>query len=396
MTARRPLHVFVLIDALGWRVVEDREFLTDILPHRTPLRTVLGFSSGAIPTILTGLPPSETGHWNLFYYDPEGSPFKWLRRLHFVPDAILAHRVTRKILKEIGRRLLGLGPLFECFVTPRLLPYFNWVEKKNIYDRGGVSGAPSIFDDLTAAGIAYKTYTYHHLSDKQIFEQAARDLKSGDADTFFIYLCEMDHFLHGYRADSARLTPELKRYEDRLRELLTVAKRRDPEVRISVCSDHGMTPVGQRYDLVRDVEGVGLRMPDDYLVVYDSTMARFWFFSETARRKIVDVLQGSPCGRILPDRELQDLGVFFEDRRFGELVFLLHPGWLMYRSNFNGPQWNPAGMHGYHPDDPESDAIFLSNYEPGVPMHTIADVHACMQKTLGLIPLLREKVKLGN
>ena len=77
---RRRLDLFVLIDALGWKFLEGREFLSDILPVRQPLRTVLGFSSGAIPSILTGCPPAVTGHWNLFYYDPQNSPFRWLRR----------------------------------------------------------------------------------------------------------------------------------------------------------------------------------------------------------------------------------------------------------------------------------------------------------------------------
>src|ERR671910_477587 len=90
------LHVFVLVDALGWRWLEGRAFLDDLLPHRQPLRTVLGYSSGAIPTLLTGRPPSEHGHWNLFYYDPAGSPFRWLRRLDFLPAAALDNRVTRR------------------------------------------------------------------------------------------------------------------------------------------------------------------------------------------------------------------------------------------------------------------------------------------------------------
>jgi predicted AlkP superfamily pyrophosphatase or phosphodiesterase len=340
--------------------------------------------------MLTGLSPSQTGHWNLFYYDPQGSPFRWLRFFPFVPD----HRVTRKILKEMGRHVLGLGPLFECLVAPRLLPYFNWVEKRNIYDRGGIAGGPSIFDDLAASGIPHRVYTYHHMRDQEILEQATRDIQGGEVEALFLYLSEMDHFLHDHRADSDRLDRHLKWYEGRLREVFELAKRRDPEVRISIFSDHGMTPVGQRYDLMRDVEATGLRMPQDFLVVYDSTMARFWFFSESARRQMMAVLAESPCGRILPDAELRDLGVFFEDRRFGEVVFLLHPGWLLARSNFNGPRWNPAGMHGDHPNDPESDALFLSNYDPPVPMRTIADVHACMQKSLGLAPQRGEKVKL--
>ena len=48
----------------------------------------------------------------------------------------------------MGRRLLGLGPLFDCCVSPSVLRWLNWVEKKNIYERGGITGAPSIFDEL--------------------------------------------------------------------------------------------------------------------------------------------------------------------------------------------------------------------------------------------------------
>ncbi len=60
------LQVVALIDALGWEYIRERKFLDDVLPYRTPLQTVLGFSSGAIPTILTGLMPERHGHWNLF------------------------------------------------------------------------------------------------------------------------------------------------------------------------------------------------------------------------------------------------------------------------------------------------------------------------------------------
>ena len=89
MTANngKNITVLVLIDALGWEFVKTRKFLSDILPFQGPVRTVLGFSSGAIPTILTGLPPSTNRHWNLIYFDPAGSPFRWLRHFGFLPDA---------------------------------------------------------------------------------------------------------------------------------------------------------------------------------------------------------------------------------------------------------------------------------------------------------------------
>ncbi len=379
MVIGRSIHLFILIDALGWQVIEGRNFLADLLPYRSPLRTVLGYSSAAIPTILTGQPPARNGHWNLFYYDPEGSPFRWLRHFRFLPDRVFDHRVTRKLLKEVGRHLLGLGPLFECCVSPRVLHLFNWLEKRNIYDRRGIVGALSIFDRLAEDGIPYRVYSYHDGDDDEILRRAQRDLMAGDADFFFVYLSEMDSLLHHHRNDPVEVGKLLLWYDARLRELFGSTQQMDPDASLTVFSDHGMTPVRFHYDLIKEVDSLGLRMPEDYLAVYDSTIARFWFFSKRGRHEVTALLQGTPCGHITSEAELKQLGVLFPDRRYGEVIFLLDPGWLFSRSGFNDRGWSPAAMHGYHPDDPDSDGIFLTNRQPPVAVQAIGDVFACMR-----------------
>jgi hypothetical protein len=388
----KRLHVFVLIDALGWSVLEGREFLQDLLPFRRPLRTVLGFSSGAIPTILTGVPPEQNGHWNLFYYDPKGSPFRWLRYFAWLPDRLLNHRVTRRLLKEVGRRVLGLGPSFECSVSPRFLPWFNWVEKRNLYDAGGTIGAPSIFDRLKEHNVEYRVYSYHHATDAEIVRQAERDIQGRAAEFFFIYLSEMDLFLHNNFGDTPKVEEKLAWYEKKLRRLFEISKGVDAERTFTVFSDHGMTLVENHFDLVAHIRQLGLTMPDDYLAVYDSTMARFWFFNSPAREKMLDMLRLLPCGRVLPDEELRALGIFFPDRRFGEIVFLLDPGWLISASDFNGKGWMPVGMHGYHPDDAYSDGVFLSNHEPPLAVENVADVYYCMRQATDSEAALCESV----
>jgi hypothetical protein len=381
-TCHRPLHLFVLIDALGWKYLDGRSFLNEVLPYRTPLRTILGFSSGAIPTLLTGTVPSQNGHWNLFYYDPHNSPFHWLSYCRWVPDSIINHRVCSKILKEMGRHLLGLGPVFECSVRPSLLRWFNFVEKKNIYEPNGIAGKPSIFDFLAQNGVPYHSYTYHHLTDEQILATARKDIQESTASVFFLYLCEMDMFLHMNCHQPVRIDEKLRWYQSELRKTYEVARSLDPNATLTVFSDHGMTPVIGHFDLMKEVESLPYSMPHDYLAVYDSTMARFWFFSENVRAAITGVLGRSGFGRVVSDAELQDLGVWFADHRYGEVVFLLDPGWLLARSDFNGPQWMPLGMHGYHPDDPYSSAVFLSNKTPSAEPYTIADVYQCMRETL--------------
>jgi len=381
MNNGQHLRIFVLIDALGWEFLKQKEFLSDLLPCRMPLRTVLGFSSGAIPTILTGLPPEQNGHWNLFYYDPQHSPFRWVRYFTFLPQSVLEHRVTRRLIKEVGRRILGMGPLFECCVSPQLLPWFNWIEKRNIYGSRGIVNASSIFDQLAEKGISYRAYSYHDGSDEEILQQAKKEVGPCRFSFLFLYLSELDLFLHHNCHDPARWEQRLDWYATRLRELFQHAQEHNFDLSFTIMSDHGMTPVRHHHDLVKE-EQLEWKTPKDYLAVYDSTMARFWFFNEDARRKITQHLQNQLCGQVLSEQQLRDFGVFFPDHRYGELIFLMRPGWMLSRSDFNGRGWMPVGMHGYDPADPYSDAVFLSNRRPTTPLRTIADVYQCMGEAL--------------
>jgi len=378
------LHIFVLIDALGWELIRERPFLARFLTHRQPLHTLLGYSSGIIPAMLTGRSQAENGMWNLVYLDPENSPFRRLRKLGTLPVRLLDNRVGRRALTEIGRRVLGMGSNFDVCVPPQTLPWFHWAESRNIYARGGVPGQRSIFDQLHEKNIAHKIYTYKDsLSDSEILERAARDIANGGEQVYFLYLSEFDGFLHLNRGESDKITEKLAWYEEAVGRVFEAAKKRDARASLRVFSDHGMTPVKQHCDVAAIVDGCGFETPRDYLAVYDSTMARFWFFSEKARKEIRAQLSKLDYGRLLTDDELRELGVFFPDYRYGELVMLLDPGCIIAESGFNGKGWKPAGMHGYHPNDPNSEAVFLSSEEPRGSMVSVRDVFGCMQEALG-------------
>ena len=69
----RRITIAVLIDAFGWDLLQAHSFLPE-LSHRKPLETVLGFSSAALPSLLTGRHPDEHGRWFLFRKNPTESP----------------------------------------------------------------------------------------------------------------------------------------------------------------------------------------------------------------------------------------------------------------------------------------------------------------------------------
>lgn len=389
------LHLFVLVDALGWNLLPAGGFLRDLLPYQRPLRTILGFSSGAIPTLLTGELPCVHGRWNLWAHDPAHSRFGWLRRLNWLPGPVLENRYARRLIRQAGRWLLGAGPGFECDISPRLLPWLRWVEDRNLYQPGGIPGIPTAFDRWREQGLNFRIYSYcdgwRGSSDAALLARAERDIARPDTGVFFVYLSGLDQFLHWHRPDAALVSARLETLAASLRRLFAAVWRRDNQAEIAVASDHGMAPVEHRYDVAGTVTQLGWGMPRDYLAVYDSTMARFWFFSAAARRAITARLSEIPCGRILTDRELRAEGLDFADHRFGEVIFLLHPRWLASNSDFHGRGWQPAGMHGYDPSDADSDAVLLSNAPPPNDMAHIVGLYDWLLHPLRLPALARPR-----
>jgi hypothetical protein len=93
--------------------------------------------------------------------------------------------------------------------------------------------------------------------------------------------------------------------------------------------------------------------------------------NERAREQISALLREMPEGRIIPDEELEQLGAFFPDRRFGELIFLVHEGVLIVPSHMG--ERPITAMHGYHPSEPQSFAAIFSNRP--IPAETTAIPH---------------------
>jgi hypothetical protein len=353
-----PLSIYVLVDALGWELIRSRPFLDDVLVEKRWLVTILGYSSGAIPSLLSGRYPGQHGHWNLFYLAPDRSPFRWTRPLRRLPGPLIENPLARRMIKRASRRLSGYSGYFSIYDYPVAhLAHFDLTEKRDIYQPGGLD-CRSIFDELRDAGIRYECYNYHAHTDAEILALAPGRAAESEARVLFLYLSGLDSYLHLHVHEPDGVTAQLAWYEAGLRRVWDAATRARDDVRMFVFSDHGMTPVRWTYDLARDVATLGLRVPDDYLPAYDSTMARFWVWNDRARQRLLDLLADHPCGQLLDRAELARLGVWFEDGRYYHLLFLMKPGVLVCPSHMGTFRF--AGMHGYHPSEPTADAVLLA------------------------------------
>ncbi len=192
---KSPLSIYVLVDALGWEIIRDRPFLDDVLEERRWLQTILGYSSGAIPTILSGRLPSQHGHWNLFYRSPATSPFRWTRALRRLPAPFLENPVSRRAVKHLSRLRSGYSGYFSIYAYPIAgLAEWDLTEKRDIYRPGGLD-CPSFFDQLLARNIPYECYNYHGHTDPEILALGARRAVESDARVLFLYLADLDRYL---------------------------------------------------------------------------------------------------------------------------------------------------------------------------------------------------------
>lgn len=380
---KKILPLFVFIDACGWEILKNRSFLPRLAPVRRRLESVFGYSSACIPSILSGKWPEEHRNWCYFVYDPKNSPFKFLKKLSWLPKWITSRRKFRRLLSKYLKRPLKFRGYFDLYNIPfEYISLFDFSEKRSPLQPNGMNSGLNIFDYLEMFDVAY------HVSDPaksefENYQEAKKQMEAEAIDFAYVYWPDLDGMLHMEGNQSPRIQTRLDRYETWISDLVNTAYLHYEQVQLYVFSDHGMANCDALLDLRKEIEPLGLEMGRDFAVVYDSTMARFWFFNDKAKTLITSKLNQIPQGRIIPDEELKELGAYFPDRYFGQLIFLVKEGVLIVPSDM-GPK-PLKGMHGYHPTDIHSYAAILTN-QPELPNNVLAIPH--------IFDLMRDSIDL--
>lgn len=377
----RQLSIVTFIDALGWEVLKGRSFMEEELTYRQPLRSVFGFSSACVPSILTGLQPRDHKHWSFFYKAGVERPFRHLRWLKLLPSSVTDRgRVRSKLSKHLAK-WFGYTGYFQLYNIPfKHIDKFDYCEKQDLFKAGGMNNGENIFERLETAGVPYSVSNWRE-SESANLTHLESDIKQGDIKFAFLYMADMDGLLHRVGKDSKKVDEKLAWYEPRMQQLLATAREHYDEVRLFVCSDHGMATVTRHVDIMSKIEALPYKFGGDYLATYDSTMARFWFNDPAAEAAIRETLEACPEGKILSKEELVSLGCDFEGDQYGELIYLVDAGTIILPSHMGTTPI--TGMHGYHPDHPDSDASLLSNVPPPGKPACITDVFDLMASEAG-------------
>ena len=352
------VHIFMFIDALGWEIVSKHKFLEEKFTHRYPAKMQFGYSCTAIPTILSGQSPEGHKHLSFYYYNQENSPFKVFKLLKFLPSKIFDRWRFRHILSKVIKKMKGYTGYFELYAMPfDRLQYFDYIEKTDLFVPGGLAPVNNIADELEKRKIKYHISNWR-LSEEENIQSLINDVEKGDIEFAFLYTAAMDGLLHKVTKNGEEIPEKLEFYKKKIDEIIKSIEKKYDEFEFYVMSDHGMTSLLGEMDLKREIESLGYKFGKDYVAVYDSTMARFWFLNDKAREGITKVLENTPNGHNLSEAEFIKYEIKFEDNMYGELIYLLDPGYQIVPSDM-GINSLP-GMHGYAPEDKDSMASFLS------------------------------------
>lgn len=375
--------IFLFIDALGWELVSRTGFMAEKLPFRRKIEMQFGYSSTAIPTILSGKRPSEHGHLGLFRFAPKDSPFRifGLAAPLMKPTSFWNRGRIRHWMSRLIAKLYGFTGYFQLYQVPfRKLPMMDYCEKRDLFVAGGMETVENLRDLLDREGTAGYISNWR-IGDRRNFEAARQAIRDGN--TFlFVYTAELDGLLHQYPVlVHDRIKEKLEWYRQQIEQLFQTCADCGKSLRLTVISDHGMTPLTRTVDLRSAIEKTGLVFGRDYGACYDSTMFRASFLtpgSEEVIRNAVKPFEDS--GHWLTEDEEKYYGIYRADRYFGDAIFLMDPGIQIVPSDMGSKPLN--GMHGFAPGDKDSQAVILSTDEIPPDICRVADYFQLMKQRI--------------
>ena len=290
--------IVLLIDALGWEIAGHFGFATSLLPQRRSLGTVLGYSSAAIPSLLSGALPDEHRSWAMWRKANGRAPFGFLRYLPALPHALEWR--TRRLARRLADRRGLIRGYYDLYDIPvSVLPHFDVAQSQDPYEPGGLR-CETVFDRFVENGTPYRMWNYRTPESDNM--TALVECLGGEESVLFLYTAELDALMHRVGTRDSSVGERLDRYQRFLERVVDRAAGLGESVRLVVLSDHGMTDVTSEVDVWGELERRGHRLGRDYLAFFDSTMVRIWG-DEAVARDAAAFLEEHGAGRLLEDDE---------------------------------------------------------------------------------------------
>lgn len=341
--------LLVFVDSLPFPVVE-RHGLLSWCDCVSPLVPGVGYSYNQKAEVLRGLHPDELGYFNNWQHVGRRTIRRrwWWKVANGVRErAPILDKVMHMAVSRLGRGVANIP--FEFLGEFRQTVPNPYVEEE-----------PTIF----TMGSWIKVIAEHEASgvrDDPALDRMGDRIDTSPGRHFFLALAELDGIGHREGASrTQRYVSHARHVDSRLAELAARFRERWPEGGVVVFSDHGMVDVETSVGLPSSLFDLPRRRRAVYWL--DSTMLRVWVDSAEEAEVVRGRLARIPELHLFGETERRRFGI--RSRNFGNLLGVVNPG-VVIQPNFFGVR-APAGMHGYHPDEPGHFAVVATlGCDPG-------------------------------
>ena len=348
-TMNKKTVLLILVDGMRHDYINpvDSPFLDALRKQNIDAVVRETFAFELRPAFFAGLQPDECDIANMFYYDPANSPFRSIDVSH--GDRA---KITLELRAEAEKRGYSLAKYVGgCADIPlELLKYFDFSEKYHTADPGSIANHKTLFDYLRNDG---KKWLWIAYPDGPAVTAGVLDkfltTVTGGEDFIYLHFSELDWVGHEFGPHSLEQKRTLMEIDEAIRKIFCKLNQSFSEVRSVIFGDHGQVEIKKNIDIESKLKKTGLVLEKDYLYFIDSTQARFWFYNDTAKKKVIDLLRAIPDGKILTAADYKRLQFRFKHNKFGELIFVVNDGVGIF-PNFFQHSSPCKGLHGYLPE----------------------------------------------
>jgi len=361
----RKIATFFYIDALNSSFLNPSimPFLSDLATNHyyKELENVAGYSFAIQSCMLSGKYPEETNHWMPYFYSPQKSStlFKTFNKVGTLFALDKTPRL-RYMLTE-GTRWFVLKEGVHANNIP-----FNVIDKMAIYPYYYMCELPffhKLRELLERECQASLAYIGPPKIRSNIYGPLLKYIQASNHKVEFIiaYDDRLDMLGHEFGPYSTECLRYAKSLDTVLRRVYQKLKRRfETDLTFIVFSDHGQCEKTYEFNLLFELGKNGLNLAEDYFCFVDATLALFWPENEVVQEKILKILGGNESGQVISEDRQEKYHIKFNDKRYGEIIFVLKPGGT-FSPNFFSPFGSMKGLHGYLPEEGLQKGFLISD-----------------------------------
>lgn len=367
----------VFVDAFGADQLARFRELLGTLPHRKAIRGIVGYTSAALPTILTGESPAVHGRMCLFsaHDGPGTSVLAPLRWLGLLPRLVHEQRHVRRAAERMLSKSAGItGYLALHRVPPEHFSWLDIQERDDMFQAETVGGANTFLSDARNSGLSVYASPWQ-TPEPMRWTQALGELRRHKPDLTFLYSADLDGVMHSEGSRGERAVDVMHcivQNIDRAREELMGD---GADLTTIVVGDHGMADVHTYID-PRPL----LKQLPNMRVFVDSTMLRFWGDSRQLALARLQTEREDLPGQWLDQHMLAARRI--PKDRYGHAILLLREGAIFSPSHLGG---RPDGMHGYDIDSPSAKAAVASDQPLPRGCDCLTSIAGIVREQLGLV-----------